>query len=189
MKEEIGKYVITGGPGVGKTATILALAKRGFSIGEEAARKVIEKELEKTKGIVTWKNVGKRQEKILSLQLRLEKKAEEKARKAKGKKKNIFFDRGIPDGIAYFKIAKEKIPKKLLEESKKSKRHYKKVFFLEPVPYKKDNVRKEPQKIAKKIHKLIFQTYKRLGYEIVRVPLMSVLERAKFIERAIKNGD
>jgi predicted ATPase len=183
MNTEIRKYVITGGPCSGKTTTLDALSKYGnkFLLVSEAARKVIEEELKNGKRVITWQgDVHERQSKILDMQLKLEKEAEYVAREQG--KDIIFFDRGVPDGIAFYKISNTKLLKKLLEESKPEKRDYAKIFFLESIPYRTDSVRKEPQEIAKRITELTYDAYKSLGYKILVVPAMSVQARVKFIK-------
>lgn len=175
------KYVITGGPCSGKTTTVNAFVKEGYFIVHESAREVI-KELKQTcRELITWRgDVNERQTKIMGMQLKLEKEAEEKAKKEN--KNIIFIDRGIPDGIAFYKISNTKLPEKLLEESRPEKRKYCKIFFLKPIQYKTDGIRKEPPEIANRIAELTHHAYEELGYMIVNVPAMSVHERVKFIK-------
>lgn len=173
------KYVITGGPNSGKTTTLNALKKQGFKVFDEVARIVLEHEMKNNREVITWKgDIDTRQRKILDLQLKNEKEAD----KIKGA---VFFDRGIPDGIVYYRLSGTKIPLVLLSEAGKEKRDYKKVFIFDMLPYKTDSVRKEPEKIAKKIHEMIYQVYSELGYEIVKVPVMPVEERVRFIRKNI----
>ena len=67
---------------------------------------------------------------------------------------------------------------------------YTKVFFLEQLPfYKKDTHRKEDKETATKIHNLIYETYKKLGYEIINVPITDSPEkRIEFIIKKIEGG-
>ncbi|MFA6022862.1 MAG: ATP-binding protein [Candidatus Pacearchaeota archaeon] len=171
----VEKYVITGGPSSGKTTTIEILKKRGYKVVEEAARKIIENEKKKGREIVTFDgNVSKFQIMILKLQLKNEKKFD----KFDGK---IFLDRGMPDGLVYYELTNTSLDKEIVEESKKTKRDYKKVFLLEMVPYKIDQVRKEPVKIAKKLHKMLKKVYVDLGYQVIKVPVMEPEKRVEFI--------
>lgn len=172
------KYVITGGPNSGKTTTLNALEKQGFKVFQEAARIILKEEIRSNREAITWKgDIEARQRKILELQLKQEKQAEN----INGA---VFFDRGIPDGIVYYRIAGAEIPEILLSEATKKKRNYKKVFIFDMLPYKTDGVRKEPEEIAKKIHEMIYQIYSELGYEIVKVSVMPVEERVRFIRKS-----
>ena len=173
------KYILTGGPNSGKTTTLNALKKEGFNVFDEAARTILEDEMKNDKKVITYKgNVETRQKKILQLQLKNEKRAEN----IKGA---VFFDRGIPDGIVYYRLSKTKIPKSILLEAKREKRNYNKVFIFDMLPYKTDSVRKEPEEIAKNIHQLVYEVYSELGYDIIRVPVMPVEVRVSFIKQKI----
>ncbi len=175
------KYVITGGPCSGKTKTLEALGRQGFLTVQEAARIVVAEERKGNAHIKTWNgDVSERQERILNLQLKLEREGKERAkRQGKG---IMFIDRGIPDGIVYYKISEMLLPEKLIEESKPERRNYEKIFFLEPISYRCDAVRKEPLEIARQMHDLLYKTYKDLGYKIIKVPSMPIKERVKFIK-------
>ena len=173
------KYVITGGPNSGKTTTLNVLKEKGFKVFGEVARIVLENEMKNNKEVITYKgNVNARQKKILNLQLKNEADAE-------NFNGVVFFDRGIPDGIVYYRLSGTEVYGKLLSEAEKQRRNYKKVFIFDMLPYKKDDIRKEPEEIAKRIHELIYQIYSELGYEIVKVPVMSVEDRAKFIKERL----
>jgi predicted ATPase len=56
--------------------------------------------------------------------------------------------------------------------------------FLEE--YTTDAIRKETPEEQRKIQELISQTCEELGYNLVRVPLMSVSARVSFIKKSIK---
>ncbi len=177
----IKKYVITGGPCSGKTKTLEALGRQGFLTVQEVARIVVAEERKDNAHMKTWDgNVNERQERILHLQLKLEREGEEKA--IKEGKKIMFIDRGIPDGIVYYKISETPLPKNLREESKPERRNYEMIFFLEPVSYRCDATRREPLEIARQMHDLLYKTYGDLGYNITKVPAMPLKERVKFIK-------
>ena len=53
------KYVITGGPGIGKTTVIEILSSRGYEIVPEAARIIIEEEQINDSDALPWKNLKK----------------------------------------------------------------------------------------------------------------------------------
>ncbi|MEI6731639.1 MAG: ATP-binding protein [archaeon] len=172
------KYVITGGPGCGKTTTLNVL-KKDYQAIEEAARDVLIGYKKEGLEVSTFQgDVSQLQADILVLQLKREKEVE----KYEG---IVFLDRGVPDNIAYFNLTGTKISNDMLRESQKNVRKYKKVFLLEMIPYKQDSVRKEPEEVAKKVHELIKKAYLDLGYEVVSVPFMSVEERVQFIKDKI----
>ncbi|MFH0977937.1 MAG: ATP-binding protein [Candidatus Woesearchaeota archaeon] len=167
------KYIITGGPCTGKTTIINELKKLKFSTVPELARKVITKEQKKgKKGILPWTDLKSFELILIQEQVRHE---------SKTKKMPVFLDRGLPDIIAYSKLGKVNLPKEIFRHIKEAK--YTKVFFLEQLTFFENDAQRfeASKKEADKVHKTIHQTYKRLGYEIVRIPPVSVQERVKII--------
>jgi predicted ATPase len=163
-------YVLTGGPAVGKTTLIEHLADRGHATIRESARDVIEEQKHLGSDKLPWIDRPGFQRLVLATQL---------AREDAAAGKVAFLDRGIPDGIAYLKEGSYEPMPELLEHAQG---RYRLVFLLDPTGnYQKDSVRYEEADIAIKIHQLIEETYKELGYEFVRIPAASVEERAKML--------
>ncbi len=170
-------YVITGGPGVGKTSLISELESRGFRILKEAAREVSKSKKFIGKSVLTI-NKKEFQEAIFNFQ----KEQVEKLLKNKIKKEIVFLDRGFGDTLVYDRLVKLKISKNKLRYIDKIR--YEKVFILDFLDfYEKDNLRKESKKYQKKIHKEIISMYTKMGYNIVIVPSMSIEKRADFVEK------
>lgn len=170
-------YVITGGPSSGKTTVLKELAKLGYIIYPEAARVFIDEEMAKGKSLREIRgNEAEFQRKVLKIKIQIEKEAP--------RDKIVFFDRGIPDSIAYYQICGLD-PKEVLKFCKR--KVYKKIFFLEQLPFKNDYARIEDGKTIKKLNKLLKESYEKLGYEVIVIPAMSVKERVKKILSEIKN--
>src|SRR3989338_538036 len=87
-------YILTGGPGTGKSSLILALEQRGEYTIREAAEDHIK--LRQANGIKEPWTEPDFQDLILDLQLRREERIPKETEKA-------FIDRGLPDGLAYAK--------------------------------------------------------------------------------------
>jgi len=165
------RFVISGGPCSGKTTTVSELGKE-FKVFQEAARKVLS---EKFNGKHS-KDVGRD-----SLQREIFKLQEQHFNENKSLDNYVFFDRGFGDTLSYYLFDNLDIPSEFLEKAKEMK--YDKIFFLEPLPfYKKDKLRQESKKEQEKISDYIVQIYSDLGYEIIKVPAMSVKERVNFIK-------
>jgi len=164
-------YVVTGGPSSGKTTIIKELAKLGFLIYPEVARVLINQELAKGKSIKEIRgDEADFQQEVLKMKVEIEKKAP--------KDKIVFFDRAVPDSIAYYQVCgldPEEVLKLCREKS------YKKVFFLEQLPFENDYARAEDEKTVKKVNQLLEASYKNLGYKVINVPVGSVDERLKII--------
>lgn len=165
------KYVITGGPGIGKTTTLEGLEKAGYETVPEAARMIIEEEEKKEQSILPWTNLYEFQIKVVQRQLELESAIQ---------RAPAFLDRGLFDNIGYCREGQINIPP-LLEEHLSSSR-YTRIFLLEPLSnYQKDSQRKEDLAKARKIHHLIEQAYRNLGYDLVSIPELLPEERVRLI--------
>jgi predicted ATPase len=165
-------YVITGAPSSGKTTTLEYLGKKGYKIYYEWARIYIDEEIKKGR---TIQEIRKHElsfhKKILDLKVDFEKKLDPA--------ELAFMERGIPDSTAYMKMAGVENDKDLVAANKKCA--YKKVFLMELIKYEKDYARTESQEEAMIIDSLLEKSYTDLGMEVIRVPKMSVEERAQFI--------
>ena len=169
--------VITGGPSSGKSTVIEYLRSQGYQVVPESARVLIDEETAKGKTLQEIRaDEDEFQRRILQIQVEMEKRT--------SVEQLTFFDRGIPDSIAYCKIYGGNSELALKESQK---RRYRGVFFCEQVPFKKDYARTENQKIAHEISKLLYETYINLGYEVIKVPLMSVEDRASLILKELSS--
>lgn len=165
-------YVITGGPFAGKTTLLEELRARGYSVQEETARTYIEQELQKGKTIdLIRKDEAVFQQAVFKEKMR--------GHAALSTQKTIFFDRGIPDSIAYMH-ANGVAPTSAMEEASK-KFVYRKVFILDMVGYAIDHARIESPEVALRIQEALYDAYTELGMPVVRVPVMPLKERVEFI--------
>jgi predicted ATPase len=164
-------YVITGAPCSGKSAVIGGLEQRGYRVVHEVARAFIDEELQKGKEIAQIKaDILSFERHIIDTKLSIEKSLPDDML--------IFFDRGVPDSIAYY-ILEGLSPDYPTEKSKLTQ--YKKIFFFERLKFEKDRVRSEDDKIATELDRLLTESYQMLGYSVVHVPLLSVEERIDYI--------
>lgn len=163
--------VITGAPCSGKTAVIEEMQRRGFAVAHEVARALIDRQLQQGLSLAEIRaDVLKFEKAILAEKIRLE--------DSLSQIEIFFLDRALPDSIAYFKLA----GLDPAEPLKKSRRvRYRQVFFLERLPFLKDRVRGEDEKTAARLHRLIEESYRLLGYDPIRVPVLPVSQRADFI--------
>ena len=91
----------------------------------------------------------------------------------------IFWDRGIPDSLAYYEMLGFAEDKFLRDAIKNAK--YKKVFLLSTLPYKKDYARIESEEQQKIIHDLLKKTYINSGYELIELGNVGLEERIEII--------
>ena len=164
------RYVITGGPGIGKTTVLDILSTLGHQIVPEAAREVIEAEQAVNGDALPWKDSNKFQEKVLELQLRYEGAASGQP---------VFCDRGIVDGHGYSTFFGGKAPEEI---ARLGRGRYSKVFVLDRLPtYQKDSARLEDEDTAIGIHLAVVDAYKNFGYDPILVPVLTPHERVDYV--------
>lgn len=179
----MNKIVITGGPSSGKSTLIEALKNKEYSVIEEGALELIEKEKKEGGNIFPWTDPEKFQEKVFLDQIKREENINEE-------KEIIFLDRSLIDILAYCLHYSVNPPKDLKKEIEKA--NYSKVFILDMLPKeywtqtRNGRVRMHTYEMGVEIHEKIEETYEKSGLEIIYVPFISVEERVKFIEENIK---
>lgn len=171
LMQETNWVVITGGPSSGKSTVLEYLKTKGYLITVEMARVFIDEEIAKGKTLAEIRADGKGfQDRVLQMKIELEEQITPD--------QITFFDRGIPDSIAYVKISGGDITQPLQASQK---RRYRAVFLFDQVPFEQDYARTEDEKESNKISQLLYEAYTDPGYNVFRVPLMSVGDRAEFI--------
>jgi predicted ATPase len=166
--------VITGGPYAGKSTVVNVLENRGFSVVSEVALWYIKEQLSTGRSIkeITADQL-RFQRTLLNLMFDIEQKLDHDS--------TIFLDRALPDGIGFYREA----GLDPLEVFKICNVHrYSKIFLLELIPegiVKRDGIRLEDEEKAKRLEHEIEAGYRELGYEVIRVPFMPVIERVSFI--------
>jgi len=174
------KIVVTGGPGSGKTSIIKQLADAMFKIVPEASRQLIQIESKKQEGILPWQNL----EGFASLCMEW---MVHDFNKQIIKDEYLFYDRGLPDIIAYLNLQQIK-PLTGLEDAISQNRYFRYVYWCPPWSeiYVNDPERPQTYEEAKALGLEIKQTYQKYLYEVVEVPKVSVQLRVKFILENLK---
>jgi len=168
-------HVITGAPSSGKTSVIRELEGLGYQVVHEVARAYIEEELKKGRKLDEIKADARTfEQQILERKIGIETSLPKDA--------VIIFDRAVPDSIAYYRLERLN-PAECLEKAKIVR--YKTVFLFDRLVFAKDSVRSEDKAIAIKLEHLIASSYSMLGYEILRVPVLSIKQRTEFILQRI----
>lgn len=173
------KIVITGGPGTGKSTIINHLIERGFICLEEISRQVT---LEaKTEGIDQLFLTHP----LLFSELLLKGRQKQFLEADMFGDKTVFFDRGIPDVLAYMDFIGDTYPKTFVDACHKA--IYDAVFILKPwkAIYTSDNERYESFEQALEIHDNLVNTYKNYNYTLIDVPFDTVENRTNFILKVL----
>ena len=170
-------YIITGGPGVGKTTVLNELETSGYNVVSEIARGII-KEQVATKGDgLPWKN------KKLYIDLMLKASVDSyKLAQANNSSSIHFFDRGILDTLCYAEMVGLGISDKM-NEIANNHQYNKRVYIFPPwfEIYQTDNERKQTWEEAKLTFQKLKETYLKYGYDIIEVPKDTVENRKIYI--------
>lgn len=171
----IKRVLLIGGPSTGKTTLLKVLKSRGHSCMEEISREVIRKAQEE----------GIEQlflEKPLQFSQTLkEARIEQHKTASKFVKGPVFYDRGIPDIVAYMEYVGHEIPEEFSQACEKYRYDYVFILPLWKEIYKTDAERYESYEEAQEIQKHLEATYKQYGYTLLEVPQNSPEKRAQFI--------
>lgn len=167
-------YIISGGPGFGKTSLIENLKLSGYICSGEFARELINYQKSIDGDILPWKDPAKFQQEVFKKRLKFYNSVNENS--------IAFVDRGVPDQIAFALYKGYSKPISLLKYSNEL-RYAKSVFICPPWfnIYCNDEIRTETFHEASVIHNLLIEVYSELNYEIVELPLLTIKERTDFI--------
>jgi predicted ATPase len=172
-------HIITGGPGSGKTSLIDALSGMGIRHIPEAGRSIIQDQVDIGGTALPWAD----REAFATLMLAWEMRSYREAVNATGP---IIFDRGIPDVIGYLRLCGLPVSAPALRAAER-RRYASRVFIAPPWPaiFEQDAERKQTLAEAVATYDAMVDAYSSLGYELVALPLVPVMERAMFVGEQI----
>lgn len=181
------RIVITGGPGTGKTSLVKSLEVNGYLCFHEIIRDMTFEALNgsdpsdfATNPLAFVKDPYKFNQRILEGRLKQFHSAAESGRN------EVFFDRGIPDVLAYMDYFKQDYERYFVEACEKHR--YDEVIILPPWEqiYISDNERFESFEEARAIHEELVNTYHNFGYNPMIMPLDTVETRSNMIAELLK---
>lgn len=169
-------YVITGGPGVGKTTLLHELVRRGCVCVPEAARTIIQEQMSANGEGVPWRNNALYRDLMLSRSIR------DYMVNRNSPDSTIFFDRGIPDTLAHCRLsALEETPE--LSAAVLEYRYNRIVFLLPPWQdiYVNDAERRQTFEESVQVYTVLRQVYRKAEYDVLELPCTSVQARTNYL--------
>lgn len=166
------RYILTGPPGSGKSTILKQLANLNYAVVEEPVRSILS-EQRAIEGVGVYdKNIFLFKELILSRMM---------GDYLRHSKEMTFFDRGIPDVVAY----SECLGLELGAEIEACHRYqYNLVVFYAP-PWKEifvnDNERRLSFAESVQFGESLKAIYKKLGYQLIELPFLPSDDRANLI--------
>ena len=173
-------FVITGTSGTGKTTLIEHLRGLGYVIFDEPTRVILNEQMAVNGAGVPSKNP----QLFLDLMLQYCVRCIDQARMPRPG--NIFFDRGIPDIVAYaIRFGVSPAP---FITAARLHTYNSRVFVLPPWReiFVTDNLRGKTFEEYSAFHDHIVHAYQEQGYQLIDVPLMSVEDRVSFVLNEVK---
>ena len=172
-------YVISGSPGAGKTTLLAALRRAGFTGVEEASRQLIREQVVLDNGIVPWQDLAGFAELALARMVA-------QHRQATRRGGLVFFDRGIPDILAYLAVANLPLPPSYRAVAA-AHPYQSPVFLAPPWPeiYVNDAERWQTFAEAEALFFSLRNTYQSLGYQVLELPRAPVAARVEFVRAVV----
>ena len=173
--ENSNLFIVTGGPGSGKTAVLVELEKKGFHFAPEVARQIIQEQVQNRGSALPWSD----QESYTKLMLE---RSVASYNEHTPSSKLTFSDRGIPDTLSYARLIGLN-DEQYIRIACGQYRYAPLVFIAPPWReiYKTDNERKQDFAEAVRTYEKITITYQECGYELFELPKLTPAARAEFI--------
>jgi predicted ATPase len=176
----MSRIVVTGAPGAGKTTLLLALQARGYTIVSDTARTIIQDR--RKRGPSPRPDPYTFAQEVLRIDI-------ENFVHHAPSQGPVFFERGVLDALCGLDCVTP------LSESELSAwlskyRYFSKVFVLPPwkAIYVNDAERDHTFEHAERVNRITQEWYRRCGYQVFEVPMVSVDERCTLVLRALANS-
>lgn len=168
-------FVLTGGPGAGKTTVLDRLQAQGHAGTVEAGRAIILDQSAIDGPALPWKDPAVFAEHMLTWEMRSHALARDNAG-------ITFFDRGVPDVIGYLRLSGLPVPIHV-ERAAEKFRYNPKVFVFPPwrAIFRQDDERRQDFAEAERTFEAVRDAYRDADYQCLEVPMITPDERMRFI--------
>ena len=166
-------YILTGGPGSGKTTVLEALAQLGYTVVPEVGRTIIQQQMQTQGKALPW------EDKQLFFEHMFEASLVDYQQQSH---QLTFFDRGLLDSLGYASL--EQLTTNALQRKLAKQTQYASTIFIFPpwkAVYQQDTERKQDFSLAIQTYETMRMTYESFGYQLVEMPCTTVEQRVEFI--------
>lgn len=178
-------YIITGGPGSGKTSLLNALALSGYQHSQEAGRHIIQDQVAIGGTALPWLNPALFAELMLAWEMRSYAIAISEQRS-----QPYFFDRGMTDIAGYLTLCALPVPAHVSQAVQRYS--YNKTVFIAPHwpdIYEADEERKQSLDEAERTFDAMASTYQHYGFNLLELPKADIKTRLGFVLNHIQQSD
>lgn len=175
-------FVLTGGPGSGKSTVIETLQGLGCGRTLEAGRGVIQDQVAIGGTALPWADRAAFAELMLAWDMRSH-------HMACAEPGPVFCDRGVLDVVGYLRLCDLPVPDHVARAAERFR--YNRTVFIAPPwleIFHTDAERKQDFAEAVRTFNAMADTYRAHGYTLLELPRASVEERAKFILKATEQA-
>jgi predicted ATPase len=176
------RFVITGGPGAGKTTVLRELEARGFHSVSEVARQLIQEQVRVGGTALPWADRTLYARRMLERSI-------QSYQEHTPDLIPTFFDRGIPDTLGYARLIG--LRDETFIRNACDQYRYEPIVFSAPAwkeIYETDSERKQDFAEAEQTCALLVRIYQECGYEVLEIPRASAQERAEFIVKHVRKA-
>lgn len=172
------RFILTGGPGGGKTTLIEALSACGYRCIPDVARAIIQARIA----------AGQSKRPTPQAFARMIFDADVQNYKETSSSEVTFFDRGVVDALGML-AESAVLPPTKIQENLRQYPYNKTVFLFPPwqAIYHTDNERDQTFTEAVQVFERVCAWYKQCDYELLEVPIGSVSEHVDFVLTAVAN--
>jgi predicted ATPase len=172
------RFVISGGPGSGKSSLIDALRAAGEMCAPEVSRQLIREQVARGGDLLPWNDLdGFADECIRRMQRQVEQLPLDRP---------VFLDRGLPDVVGYLRRAGRPVPGRLLASASL---YAPVVFFAPPWARIYVNDAERPQSFdeAQTLGTHIRAAYEELKFHVMELPLGTIAARVEHVRRVLRD--
>ncbi len=172
-------FIISGGPGSGKSSVIDKLDMRGFTTVAESGRAILREQAESGGDATHTRDAA-------AFGLLMLERSIADYRRMQNVDEPVFFDRGIAELVGYWRLIGQPLPEPVARAAAEYRSNP--LVFLAPPwreIYRRDAERRQDWAEATRTFELVRDAYTEAGYRTVELPLDTVTRRVSFILDAV----